>query len=265
MRIIDLSKEHEELYFVCLEDWSEEMKEAGDHKCNWYNKIKDKGLRVKLAIDDNGSIGGMIQYVPIEYSEAEGENIYFIKCIWVHGHKEGIGNYQGKGMGAALLKAAEADAKSLGAKGIAAWGLAIPVWMRASWYKNHGYKKIDKDSIKHLVWKPFYDDAIPPKWIKRSKKPATNINPGKVTITAFSSGWCQVENIVYERARKAAEEFGDKVVFNSIDTFNKDTLLEWGISNGLFIEDVELSMGPPVPYDKIVKVIAKKLRKISKG
>lgn len=264
MKIIDLTKEHEELYFVCLEDWSDEMKEAGNHKCNWYNRVKDKGLRVKLAVDDDGSIGGMIQYVPIEYSEAEGENIYFIKCIWVHGHKEGRGNYQGKGMGVSLLKAAEEDAKALGAKGIAAWGLSIPVWMKASWYKKHGYQRVDKDNIKHLMWKSFYDDVVTPSWIKRTKKPTININPGKVTVTVFSSGWCQVENICYERAKRAAEEFGDKVVFNPIDTFNKDTLKEWGISSGLFIEDVELSMGPPVPYEKIKKVIAKKLRKINK-
>ena len=32
MQIIDLADEYAQLYFVCLEDWSEEMKEAGDHK-----------------------------------------------------------------------------------------------------------------------------------------------------------------------------------------------------------------------------------------
>lgn len=61
MRIIDLTDEHKPLYFVCLEEWSEEIKEAGDHKQVWYNKMKDKGLRVKLALDDDGKVGGMIQ------------------------------------------------------------------------------------------------------------------------------------------------------------------------------------------------------------
>ncbi len=45
MKIIDLMPEHEQLYFVCLEDWSDEMKDAGNHKELWYNKMKDKGLR----------------------------------------------------------------------------------------------------------------------------------------------------------------------------------------------------------------------------
>ena len=32
MNVVDLTEDHQSLYFVCLEDWSEEIKEAGDHK-----------------------------------------------------------------------------------------------------------------------------------------------------------------------------------------------------------------------------------------
>jgi hypothetical protein len=34
MEIVDLKDEHKPLYFVCLEDWSEEIQEAGDHKAH---------------------------------------------------------------------------------------------------------------------------------------------------------------------------------------------------------------------------------------
>ncbi|MCK4907296.1 MAG: GNAT family N-acetyltransferase, partial [Spirochaetes bacterium] len=139
MKIIDLSDKYEELYYVCLEDWSDEMKDAGNHKKNWYSKMKEKGLRVKLALDDKGIVGGMIQYLPIEHSFVQGENLYFINCIWVHGYKHGRGNFRKKGMGRALLKAAEEDARHLGAKGIAAWGISLPFWMKASWFKKKGY------------------------------------------------------------------------------------------------------------------------------
>ena len=111
MKIIDLTEEYRQLYFVCLEDWSEEMKEAGDSKEIWYNEMKDKGLGVKLAIDDGGDVAGMIQYVPIELSFAEGKDLYFINCIWVHGHREGRGDFQKKGFGTALLQTAESDVK----------------------------------------------------------------------------------------------------------------------------------------------------------
>jgi hypothetical protein len=50
----------------------------------WYNEMKGKGLRVKLAIDENEQVGGMIEHMPIEYAFAEGLDLYFINCIWVH-------------------------------------------------------------------------------------------------------------------------------------------------------------------------------------
>ncbi|UCE04795.1 MAG: GNAT family N-acetyltransferase [bacterium] len=260
MKVVDLTDDHKPLYFLCLEDWSDEIKEAGDHKETWYDKMKDKGLVVKLAVDDNGEVGGMIQYLPVEQSFAEGNDLYFITCIWVHGYKKGRGNFQKKGMGKALLQAAEQDAASKGAKGMAAWGVALPFWMKASWFKKRGYKKVDKQGMSVLLWKPFTDEAIPPKWIKENKRPQKI--PGQVTVTAFLNGWCPAQNMVFERAKRAAAEFGDKVVFKEINTFDRNVFLEWGISDALFINDKQVRTGPPPSYKKIRKLIAKRIRKL---
>jgi GNAT superfamily N-acetyltransferase len=126
MTIVPLSQDRESLYCACLEDWSDEIKEAGDRKARWLEKMRARGLRVHLALDDRGEVGGMIQCVPIEEAFVEGQGLYFIHCIWVHGHKQGRGNFQKKGMGAALLAAAEEDVRALGAKGMAAWGSPTP-------------------------------------------------------------------------------------------------------------------------------------------
>lgn len=249
---------------MCLEDWSDEIKEAGNHKAIWYGKMKDKGLRVKLVLDDHGAVGGMIQYLPVEHSWIEGQGLYFIPCIWVHGYKgKGVGNLQKKGMGKALLQAAETDAKTLGAQGIAAWGVPLPFWMRASWFKKQGYKPADKLGFLGpvLLWKPFTDDALAPKWIRRKKIPE-NI-PGKVAVTSFINGWCPAMNMVHERAKKAATGFGDRVAFQKIDTSDRDTFLEWGIADALFIDGREVRTGPPPSYDKIRKLIAKRVRKLT--
>jgi len=261
MEIIDLRDEHKNLYFVCLEDWSEEIREAGDHKARWYEKMKDRGLGVKLAVDDRGEVGGMIQYVPIELSpSAEGKDLYFILCIWVHGHKKGRGNFQKRGMGKALLRAAEEDAKERGAKGMAAWGVAMPVFMRASWFKKHGYKPADKMGMLVLLWKPFREDAGPPRWIKPRKTPETT--PGKVTVTALLHGWCPSMNMTTERARRAAEELGDRVDFQTVDAFNRDVILEWGTSDALFIDHKQVRTGPPLSYKKIRKKIAQRAKRL---
>ena len=57
MNVIDLADDHQQLYFMCLEDWSEEIKEAGTRKELWYKGMVDKGLRVKLALDEGGQVG----------------------------------------------------------------------------------------------------------------------------------------------------------------------------------------------------------------
>ena len=259
MDIIDLSEKYIPTYLVCLEDWSDEMKEAGDHKRQWYNEMKNKGLGVKVA-RENEQIVGMIQYLPIEYSFAQGQDLYLITCIWVHGYKEGVGNFQKRGIGKALIKAAEQDIKTKGAKGVVAWGISLPFWMKAKWFKKQGYSKIDKQGMQSLLWKPFTEDVIPPKWIKKKKKPGKT--QGKVNVTAFINGWCPAQNIVFERAKKASKEFGDKVVFEEINTINREIFLEWGISDGLFIDGKEVRTGPPPSYEKIKKLIAKSVKRL---
>ena len=258
MQIIDLTSEYEKQYFCCLEDWSDEIKEAGDHKACWYGKMKDKGLKVKLARDENGVIGGMIQYLPIELSSFEGNDLYTVLCIWVHGHKQGIGNFQKKGIGKTLIKAAEEDVKDMGAKGLVTWGVILPFFMRSSWFKKHGYKVVDRDGIMRLLWKPFSNDAVPPAFIRQKKKP--ELNAGKVNVSMFLNGWCPAQNMSYERTKRAMGDFKDKIELREYSTFDIDTQREWGISDAIFINGKKLQYGPPPSYKKIRRLIEKKVR-----
>jgi N-acetylglutamate synthase-like GNAT family acetyltransferase len=260
MEIVDLTPKYEDIYCLCLEDWSDEMKEAGNHKKLWYQRMKNKGLGVKVAIED-GKVCGMIQYVPAEYGFAEGDNFYFIHCIWVHGYKKGIGNFQKRGIGKELLKAAEKDVKNIGAEGMAAWGISLPFWMKASWFKKQGYKKVDKNGMAVLMWKSFSDDAKAPKWIKQKKSP--DPIKEKVRVSVFRNGWCPSQDIVFNRAQRASAEFGEKVVFEEIDTSDRNTYMEYGISDALFINGKNLRTGSPPSYKKIKRQIGKRLKKLT--
>jgi N-acetylglutamate synthase and related acetyltransferases len=235
------------------------MKEAGDHKQQWYEHMKDKGLRVKLAIDDNNLPCGMIQYVPIEHSMFEGENLYVILCIWVHGHKKGQGNQQHKGIGSELLKAAEQDCRQLGTNGMTAWGLIIPVFMRASWFKRKGYKVADKRGMMRLLWKPLKDEALAPRFMNRIKTPAKAED--KVSIDIFCNGWCPVQNMGYERVKRAAQEFPQQTVINEYFTTNRNIVKEWGIFDSLYIDGKEIQLGPPPSYLKIKKKVKRAVKK----
>ena len=260
MKITDISPENENQYFCCLEEWSEEMKEAGDYKQKWYNLMKDKGLKVKFIQDDVGIIAGMIQYLPIEYSMFEGKNLYVVLCIWIHGYKKGRGDYRKKGMGTVLLKAAEDDSRQIGADGLVTWGVSIPVFMRASWFKRKGYSVVDKDGMIKLLWKPFNENATAPHFIKKKKQPVNGED--KVNVTMFRNGWCQNYNIACERAIRASKEFPGKINLQEFVTTDKEVFREWGISDALYIDGKEIWSGPAPSFDKIRKKIEKRVRKI---
>lgn len=262
MKVIDLTEDRKELFCLCLEDWSEEAKESGPRRRQWLDQSqKHRGLRAKLAIDDSGVEGGMIQYGPIEHSHVNGSSLFFIYCIHVHGYKEGRGNFQKRGMGKALLAAAEEDARQLGANGMAAWGVWIPFWMKASWFKKHGYRKADRQGVASLLWKPFNRHAQPPRWFAKTNKLPEPIQ-GKVNVTAFSSHWCLAQNLIYERAKRASAEFGDKVVFREIDTSTRDAVAEWGIADAVLVDGKNVQKGPPPSYDKIYTLIANRAKRL---
>lgn len=260
MRVIDLPESEEHAYFNCLEEWSAEMAEAGDRKELWYRRMVDRGLRVKVAVAEDGVIAGMIHYGPIENVALQGEGLYYMYCIWVHGYENGRGNRQKQGMGSALLEAAEADSRELGAKGFVVWGLRLPFFMRASWFKKHGYRPVDHDGMIQLLWKPFSDNAQPPKFLKeRSPIPQ---EPGKVTVTCFNSGWCPAQNIVYERSKRAAAEFGGQAVFRLVDTLEREEAAHWGVTDALYIDGKLTAAGPPPSHQKIRKAIQRRVKRL---
>ncbi len=163
-------------------------------------------------------------------------------------------------MGRALLAAAEDDARQLGAKGMAAWGVWLPFWTKASWFKQQGYRKTDRQGLAVLLWKPFVEDGQPPRWFPAGVKELEPV-PGEVNVTAFSSGWCLAQNLVYERAKRAAAELGEQVVLREIDTSERSAVGEWGMTDAMLVDGRDLQKGPPPSYDKVREAIAKRLRR----
>jgi GNAT superfamily N-acetyltransferase len=261
MRIVDLDETTKPIFCQCLEEWSDDVKEAGDRRRRWIDRLTPRGLRAKVALDDTGTPGGMIQYLPIEESTVDGTGLYFVTCIWVHGHKQGRGNFQGRGMGRALLAAAEEDARALGAKGMAAWGLWLPFWMKASWFRRHGYRSADRDGIASLLFKPFADDAQPPRWFRRTAKPLET-TPGRVNVTCFVNGWCTAGCVTAARARRVAGEFGDRVAYREIDTSDHGTVAEWGLADALLVDGKRVMTGPPLSPDRFRKIVEKRVARL---
>ncbi|HRY72856.1 MAG TPA: GNAT family N-acetyltransferase [Spirochaetia bacterium] len=254
----DLAEAEVGSFCKCLEDWSAEFDDEGGRKLAWYGRMREKGFRVKVAREEGKAVG-MIQYGPAELAPIEGKGLYYVYCVWVHGYKEGVGNRQRRGLGKALLRAAEEDARALGAKGLAAWGLRLPFFMRSSWFKRQGYEVADRDGMAELVLKRFEPGAEAPRFVRPGAKPEEG--RGRVRVAAFVNGWCPAQNLVYERARRAAEAFPDKAEFVGVETEDKARLLECGFSDALFIDGKAVRTGPPLSYEKLRKLVEGRLRK----
>ena len=100
INIIDANENNLETCLNCLKNWDKDFR--SQDKNSWYRKYCSKGLKIKVASILDNKLAGMVQYLPIEYSFASGENMNFIQCIWVHAYDEGIGNRQNQGLGKKL-------------------------------------------------------------------------------------------------------------------------------------------------------------------
>ena len=68
--------------------------------------------------------------------------------------------------------------------------------------------------------------------------------------------------MVFERAKRASLELGEQVVFNEINTLNKEVPEELAFSDSLFVNRKKINTGPPPSYKKIRKKISRELKKI---
>ncbi|HYE81984.1 MAG TPA: GNAT family N-acetyltransferase [Clostridia bacterium] len=224
-------------FLKCLKVWSDSY---NTRKEKWMDFIGDD-LNVIMKKEDDNYVG-MIQYVPIEYSIAEGKNMYFIHCIWVNGYNEAFGPKQRKGYGTELLQKAIEDVRSRGADAIVAWTYKDDDWLPASWYERQDFELIDTELYYELLWMPF-KDAEPPRLFRRKPFPQFE----KPTVSLFVNGWCPSCNKLHDIALGIAGEYGDKIDIVEYDTTDREVFLKYGIMDGIFVNDKEIIfLGKPI-------------------
>ncbi|KUO71467.1 MAG: hypothetical protein APF77_14035 [Clostridia bacterium BRH_c25] len=227
-------------FLKCLKVWNDDY---NIRKEKWMDSIGDD-LNVIMKKEEDNYVG-MIQYVPIEYSFAEGKNMYFIQCIWVNGYDEAFGSKQRKGYGTELLNKAIEDVMDKGADAIVAWTFKNDDWLPASWYERQGFELIDTELCYELLWRPF-KDVEPPRLIRRRAFPEYK----KPTVSLFVNGWCQSCNKLHDIALGIAKEYGDKIDIIEYDTSDREVFTKYGIMDGIFVNDKEIIfVGNPIDDD----------------
>jgi len=244
---------------------SDEIDTCAEKKLAWLKKMLDKGLRVKVAFLE-GKPAGFLHMIPIEYSPLGpiGKGLMVLPCLYV------ADKWRGKGLGKALLQAAEEETLKQGKKALVTCGYYGDFWfMPASFFEKHGFSPIrrkrvvregEKDYLSEtvLLWKVFDETAEHPQFLN----PRYEFKPidGKVVVDLFSNIFCKEGEA--QRVREVVKEFGGKVVLNEYPAEDPTILSKYQLSRAIFINGKEIGWGYEAPKDGIRKAIQEALAKL---
>lgn len=99
MRLVEIDETTEDTFLRCLHDEIPADPRVIAMRREWRALYEPKGHRAKVLIDDSGQVVGLTNYIPVEHSPYEGENLMAILCMWIHGYEHLVGNQQSRGYG----------------------------------------------------------------------------------------------------------------------------------------------------------------------
>jgi len=245
MQLAEIDPTTEETFFKCLHDELPTNEEVMAMRHRWRNKYEPLGHRAKILKDDDGTVVGLTNYIPIEHSPFAGKDLMAILCMWIHGYEHLVGNQQSRGYGRFMLSEIERDARESGCKGVAVWGKDQTPWNPISFYLHMGYRQADRHGDDVLAWKPFSEDAEAPALLKH--KPIPLRDDTKVVVTNFVSGWCGDGCHQCVHTREAVADIEDKVDLQQIWAGDKPVMKAHGASfDSVFINGEAFRPdGPP--------------------
>ncbi len=264
MQVIDLTDEH--MYFVtrCTHDdeTNEDSEKVAPVRETWLRENLDKGLRVKVAVD-NGKPVGFAHCLPIELGAwgMSGTDIMTVPCLtlkysYVYGRKKG------SGYGRALIEAVEAEAVKT-KKGVAIPAYDNAFWfMPASFFEKLGYHRVAQNRDAVIMLKEF-ETVEPPVMHRMNYRPA--LIPDKVVVDAFWNPVCMTSLGEILHVRDVCSEYGDEVVLNEYNCGDKDILEQFQISRALFINGENKDWGYAAPRDGLRKEINSALEKLTQS
>lgn len=234
---------------------SDEIDASARRRIRWFEERRPQGVRALVALCE-GRHAGFLFGMPIEASPwgPHGENLLVVPCLYVLPHSTG------QGIGGALLDAAEREARDQGLGGIVLQAICLEGWwfMPAAYFEARGWREADRRGATRLLWKPFSEEARPPRLIEPSY--VFQPSPGRVVVDLFWNCFCLTSDVEAQRVRDVVAEFGDRVVLNEHRADGAETLAASGIPRALYVDGQEVSWGYEAPRDGIRDAIRNALR-----
>ena len=246
---------------------SEEIDVCAEKRLAWLRHMQANGLRVKVAVLEGNPVG-FIYAMPIEICPLGplGHDLLAIPCLVAQNR------VKGRGVGLALMNAAEKEACIQKKKGLVVTAYFHDFWfMPAPFFQRNGFTPITRRNVVNsgrkeylseeaLLWKVIDPSAQPPRFL------APNYEfepvPGKVVVDLFWNTFCQTSNIEAQRVREVADEMADKVALNEYCADDRDLFSRCQIPRGIFINGKEIGWGYEAPKEKVRKAIVEELRRV---
>ncbi len=248
MELLDIDESTEDTYYRCLHDELPADPRVIAMRKAWRAAFAPRGHRAKILKDEAGQVVGLTNYIPIEHSPYEGENLMAILCMWIHGYDHLVGNQQAKGYGRFVLGEIEADARNSEMDGLAVWAKDYDAWNPVSFYEHMGFRRVERQGLDVLAWKPFNDAARPPAFLP-PKAPVASGRPedGRVPVTMVANGWCGGGCQLCVLTRDVSEELTEEVAHSEVLAWEKEDMRERGASIDVLYVDGEPFRpdGPP--------------------
>lgn len=255
--IEDLNPDNEYYVSTCThENESGETDASAARRLAWLNKMYNKGVRAKAAMIDDIN-AGFIYVMPIEVCPwgPLGNDLAVIPCLTV---PKAV---SGRGIGEALLVAAEDEARKQGKKGLVIQAYYGDFWfMPAPYFEKRGYVFADgskEDGGFAVLWNQFDDDAKPPRMLK----PDYAFQPvaGKAVVDLFYNTFCLTSDTEAQRVREVAAEFGDSVILNEYPADDPEVLRRFQLPRGIYVNGEWIFWGYEAPREGIREAIEKAL------
>ncbi|NKC01232.1 MAG: hypothetical protein GKR90_22425 [Pseudomonadales bacterium] len=264
MRLVEIDETTEDTYFRCLHDEIPADPRVMAMRRDWRAMYKPKGHRAKVLFDDADQVVGLTNYIPVEHSPYEGENLMAILCMWIHGYEHLVGNQQSKGFGRFMLAEIEADALQSGCDGVTVWAKDYADWNPVAFYEHMGYERVDQAGLDILAWKRFNQEAKPPAFLKQPSVPEV-ADDQKVQVTSFTNGWCGGGCQQCVMVRDAVTELGSDAVLTEIYAHEKGDMRDRGASiDVVYIDDVPFRPnGPPATKNEFKQSVLERARQKS--
>jgi len=197
------------------------------------------GLEIHVAYIGPRAVGH-IEFMPIEHAPRPiaGGHMAVITCLHV------APEYQGQGIGEALLRAAERAARVRFA-GMAVIAQTGHAFLPVGFFLRMGYRMVDARGGLRLLHKPFEYAGVTPAFLPIRYRP--RVGDGRIKVDLFHCPQCARSGWAVDRIRRELRAAGRQVDIQVFNASERQQVEAWGLDLAAYVDGEPIAWLPPSP------------------